>query len=954
MSFVDLLTIVPYFVTLLASGFNFTTTYFRIFRIFRALAVLRLYRIIRSYDGYDYELAVLVFTIVTVIFVAASAFHLLEEPRFESEGVEFEFHHAVYFVFVTLSTVGFGDITPQTTGSQFIVMIMIIAVVLVIPRQINRLTELSKLQHACLHSYKNREDDGETGGGHVIVTGRIQFESIVEFLSEFYCERHGRVQMDVVILADEMPSDRLQHLLQKKRYQRRTTYLKGTLLNEKDVKRAKVAQAAAVFILAEKKSTLDADEQDASTILQALALDRFRFQRHRMHFPSNNNPLAVKNNRTIRCFVQVVAPLRSRGLRTITGVEVALNTPRLRMAILARSLVCPGVVALLLNLIYSVSDKDLELAKQLQAPWTEEYRHGLEHQLFPGYLPCKTHGVLYETVASKLFEQFHVLFIALYNRPDSGFLKRVSLCPFRRELRDGDLGFFIAPSAACVRFAIDSLVIYESNAPRKPPAGPPPLFISSDSVLDRQSFELLDERDLLECPSVVRSPGGASTDILDDISQTHVNEGSARSMGSRYGSLRRVDSTIGRDHLKKLHDHVIVCGPFEQGYQMAIYIDEMFRREGPASSTYLIKRPTILIMVKQLPTDTDYAHLPYPLPENVYVEKGYSHHVEDLMRVRAFRARHVLFLPGSWKCHMDDFPTANSSGGEQSTEPLIDYQVIMSTLSLRTVEHLYEDYKVNSTAGANLHQMRSSLSCVSAVMTHQGINYFGYKGDQYKLQEESFVREISQANNGSSAPQLSTIRSLAQFRLALKFGDLQEEYESTPPCFVPCYAAGEVFVESILDTLLCQSFFNPYVIDLIRAMAGDYYHNERGSRGPTHAASSWRHYFEESSLSDKSSDSSDQRFSKREGTSPNSDSLEYPILSVAKVAGNLVGRSFVDVFKHALQNDMFPIGLYRAARPTCQGNSQPYVYLSPSQQSIVHKEDLVYVITRKLEPLEIS
>lgn len=50
------------------------------------------------------------------MFVAAGVFQILEESYYTSIGSALQFHQAVYFVFVTMSTVGFGDITPKNTA----------------------------------------------------------------------------------------------------------------------------------------------------------------------------------------------------------------------------------------------------------------------------------------------------------------------------------------------------------------------------------------------------------------------------------------------------------------------------------------------------------------------------------------------------------------------------------------------------------------------------------------------------------------------------------------------------------------------------------------------------------------------------------------------------------------------------------------------------------------------
>lgn len=53
------------------------------------------------------QLAVLAFMIVALVMVAAGVFQVLEQSYYTEQGLDrLQFHQAVYFVFVTLATVG--------------------------------------------------------------------------------------------------------------------------------------------------------------------------------------------------------------------------------------------------------------------------------------------------------------------------------------------------------------------------------------------------------------------------------------------------------------------------------------------------------------------------------------------------------------------------------------------------------------------------------------------------------------------------------------------------------------------------------------------------------------------------------------------------------------------------------------------------------------------------------
>ncbi|KAF4318785.1 hypothetical protein BBO99_00001697 [Phytophthora kernoviae] len=395
-SIVDFLTIMPTIFALALKWLKLkgVLPILRIARIFRILAVLRIYRVMVSRHGFEYQLVVLIFLLLSLILVAAGIFQVLEESYYTDQG-------------------------------QFFVMFIIIVVVTVIPKQVARLKELSSLQRGYTHSYSLHRRTIDNGG-HVVVTGHVRFNNASAFLREFYRPRQGRVNMDVVFLVDHVPGPGLQALLLSIRYRRRTTYLKGNLLHDSDAKRAHVAEAAAVFILANKRDPRGVEATDTVSILHALAIDKLRcrarlkrehLERHLDNSDGDNDDEgfldneADKNNhlldrrqtRPIRCFAEILSFKHTLGLRTITGLELTLNTAQLRTAILARSIVCPGAVGLLLNLIYSPTELYVAQGRRSHTPWVAEYAGGLQNLLFPAVLPAYFDGLLFEHAVKKLY-----------------------------------------------------------------------------------------------------------------------------------------------------------------------------------------------------------------------------------------------------------------------------------------------------------------------------------------------------------------------------------------------------------------------------------------------------------------------------------------------------------------------------------------------------------------------
>lgn len=632
---------------------------------------------------------------------------------------------------------------------------------------------------------------------------------------------------------------------------------------------------------------------------------------------------------------------------------------------------------------------------------------------------------------------------------------------------NSDIAFFIAPSASFAKHAVEklsSLDRYGTASNRLPT-----LVFSSENVLDRQSMvnsrsgsidlannsdsgdddlngeneanegnqnvaldaELFEPQDHMYVPPGTTStfliPGRRRIDSTE--SSSSVASSSASSSASTLASqvpmlppfsrvqqqpqrrpaplLCRTSSVLTTKHLRRLQNHIIICGPFAHGHQIACYIEELYKKER-IDSAGRVRLPTVLLLVKRFPSDADFENLPQPLPANVYVKRGVSQNVEDLLRVRAFEAKAVLMIPGHWKYHVDEF---REESLEELSDHLIDYQVIMSTLSLQTMHDLHHEHlqssgiqhrsgsggfhDINERPGGALQKL--TLGC-SVVRSHDSIKYFAYKSSQ-----SNHGHGLHRASSAQLYKRKRSRRFLSRSKAA-RMDDLsgREAEMLLPAAFAPSYAAGEVFVDSVLDTLLCQSFFNPYVIDLVHALAGDYY-----SSGHHHAVSSERtfassmmKYFEArvipptmNGMQSNSSSSSvqtnahtgtanraaaldrhpssqagsfqDNSSTSIEGESDDEDEdhmglqqetmddFRHPVLSTATIARELEGTSFLSIFARSLQQGVLVLGIYRRAHDLRRGNTLPYVFTCPDvdAEPTVERGDCLHVITKHHPPV---
>jgi voltage-gated potassium channel len=81
---------------------------------------------------YGLKVLRLVFTVFIIFFISAGLFFYVEHTVNPSLS---NFGDAFYFTVVTLTTVGFGDITPMSQGGKMVTVLMILSGIILIPWQ---------------------------------------------------------------------------------------------------------------------------------------------------------------------------------------------------------------------------------------------------------------------------------------------------------------------------------------------------------------------------------------------------------------------------------------------------------------------------------------------------------------------------------------------------------------------------------------------------------------------------------------------------------------------------------------------------------------------------------------------------------------------------------------------------------------------------------------------------
>lgn len=125
---VDLLAILPTYISLFYPGGQYLLV-IRLLRILRVFRVLKLVQyvgesrvLLQALRSSRRKITIFIFTVLTLVTILGSLMYLIE-----GEGNGFtSIPKSIYWAIVTLTTVGYGDITPQTVLGQFFSVIIMI------------------------------------------------------------------------------------------------------------------------------------------------------------------------------------------------------------------------------------------------------------------------------------------------------------------------------------------------------------------------------------------------------------------------------------------------------------------------------------------------------------------------------------------------------------------------------------------------------------------------------------------------------------------------------------------------------------------------------------------------------------------------------------------------------------------------------------------------------------
>ncbi|XP_043663282.1 calcium-activated potassium channel slowpoke isoform X10 [Vespula pensylvanica] len=426
-SFVDYFTIPPSFVSIYLDRTWIGLRFLRALRLMTVPDILQYLNILKTSSSI--RLAQLVSIFISVWLTAAGIIHLLEnsgDPFEFTNPQQLSYWTCVYFLIVTMSTVGYGDVYCQTVlGRTFLVFFLLVGLA-IFASCIPEIIDLIGTRNKYGGTLKN-----ERGRRHIVVCGHITYESVSHFLKDFLHEDREDVDVEVVFLHRKPPDLELEGLF--KRHFTTVEFFQGTIMNPIDLQRVKVHEADACLVLANKYCQ-DPDAEDAANIMRVISIKNY--------------------SDDIRVIIQLMQYHNKAYLLNIPswdwkqGDDV-ICLAELKLGFIAQSCLAPGFSTMMANLF---AMRSFKTSPDTQA-WQNDYLQGTGCEMYTETLSPSFTGMTFPQASELCFTKLKLLLLAIEIKGEGGVDSKISINPRGAKIAANTQGFFIAQSADEVKRA---------------------------------------------------------------------------------------------------------------------------------------------------------------------------------------------------------------------------------------------------------------------------------------------------------------------------------------------------------------------------------------------------------------------------------------------------------------------------------------------------------------------
>ncbi|KAM6965342.1 calcium-activated potassium channel subunit alpha-1-like [Aplochiton taeniatus] len=423
-SLVDFFTIIPTFVTLYTYRAWLGLRFIRALHILELPVILQILNILNS--NKSLKLSRLVSILIATWLTSAGLIHIVEtsgDPWLDHfNGHAHSYFECIYFIIVTMSTVGYGDVRMTTTCGLIFLSIFICIGLALFASYVPEVAEIiiNRKKHGGRYTLTEKT--------HVVVCGHITLASASDFMKEFLHEDRGEFKIDVLFLGNFCPDPELEAFF--RRHSLQVTFFQGSVRLRKDQQRVMMDTAAACLILCDR-FTPEQDKEDSDQLLSVISIKTYC---------PNTRIIVQMLKHSSKAFVQKVPDWDwSRG-------DAVMCLAELKLGFMAQSCQVPGLSTLLANLF--TIQKEVE--KRPGNKWQSLYLEGLYNEIYTEYLSNAFVGLSFAQASKMCYLKLKLMLIGLQYETSYHESSVVVNPPGRFKIKPGTLGFFIARNASDV------------------------------------------------------------------------------------------------------------------------------------------------------------------------------------------------------------------------------------------------------------------------------------------------------------------------------------------------------------------------------------------------------------------------------------------------------------------------------------------------------------------------
>ncbi|CAM4840941.1 unnamed protein product [Rotaria magnacalcarata] len=371
-SIVDIFTISPSFL-----AFYLNRTWIG-FRFLRALPLMSIPNILQYMGVIErprkIRIAQLASKFIALLLTASGFVHLVENSGDffcdYCNAQELDAFNAVYFMIITMTTVGYGDFSCKTYIGKSFVILSLMGGLTIFATMIPEFSNLFGSKGPYFDRYHRVK-----GRRHVIICGHTTPHSLAAFLRDFLHKGREKMEkLDVLIIDRKVPDIEMEAIL--KRYYAKLQYFVGSIMNIADLQRVQADKATACLIIANKECQ-DASSDDSANIMRVISLKNF--------------------NQRIRIILQLLQYHNKLNVASIPGWNMesdeVICIAELKLGLIGMSCIVTGFATMMTNIFRMSSYNIQKIHDMTQAwSWRDLYHRGAGMKLYLEELPPSFYG----------------------------------------------------------------------------------------------------------------------------------------------------------------------------------------------------------------------------------------------------------------------------------------------------------------------------------------------------------------------------------------------------------------------------------------------------------------------------------------------------------------------------------------------------------------------------------